>query len=167
MAKTLVTFLSTTGNTRALAEAVFEALPNPKTLLPIQDVRDLDSFDLIFVGFPVQAHSVPVKAEAFLKRIPKGKKIAFFSTHGSLKGHRLSLEAIEHAVVTASQAKVLGTFSCRGNLSPDALEFLGKSPEHQEWTAMAPSASTHPDGHDLEEARAFARWILTLALQRA
>jgi hypothetical protein len=30
---------------------------------------------------------------------------------------------------------------------------------------MAASASTHPDSHDLEDARAFARWIMTLGTQ--
>ena len=42
-----------------------------------------------------------------------------------------------------------------------ALEFLSKSPEHQEWTDMAASAATHPDDKDLLEAREFALKIWT------
>jgi len=167
MANLLVTYYSLTGNTKKVAEAVFEALPQPKTIKPMSEVQSLEEFDLAFVGFPVQSHSVPYKAEKFLQSIPKGKKIALFSTHGSVTGSRLSREAIEHAVVVSSQAKLISTFSCRGKVSPQALEVLSRSPEHEAWVDMAASASTHPNEHDLADARAFALWVLTLGRQRS
>jgi len=166
MSKTLVAYFSATGNTKKLAEAIFEEVQGPKVLLPIEDVEEVDGYGLIFIGFPVHAHSVPYKAEVFLKRIPAGMKIAVFSTHGSLQGHRLSREAVEYAVVLASRAKVLGTYSCRGKLFLKTLDFLKQSPEHAEWADMAPSAGTHPDRHDLEEARNFARLIQAKARQQ-
>jgi len=166
MSNILVAYYSLTGNTKKIAEAIFEALPQPKTIKPMADVQSLAEYDLIFAGFPVQSHSVPYKAERFLQSIPKGKKIALFSTHGSLTGSRLSREAIEHAVVVSSQAKLISTFSCRGKVSAQALEVLSRSPEHEAWVDMAASASTHPNEHDLEEARAFARWALTISRQR-
>jgi len=165
MANLLVTYYSLTGNTKKVAEAIFEALPHPKTIKPMSEVQSLDEFDLVFVGFAVQSHSVPFKAEKFLQSIPKGKKIALFSTHGSVTGSRLSREAIEHAVVVSSQAKLISTFSCRGKVSPQALEVLSRSPEHEAWVDMAASASTHPNEHDLADARAFAQWVLTLGRQ--
>jgi flavodoxin len=164
MHKTLVTYFSRTGNTKKVAESVYEALDGDKTLKPIEDVVGLAEYDLVFIGFPVQSHSVPYKAEEFLKKIPPDKKIALFMTHGSLPGHRLSREAMEYAVVLASRAKVLGTFSCRGKLSPLALEHLEKSPEHQEWVEMAVSANTHPNETDLAEAKVFARFVKTKSL---
>jgi flavodoxin len=166
MSNTLVAYYSVSGNTQKIAEAIFEALPPPKAIHPMAEVRSLEEYDLIFAGFPVQSHSVPYKAEQFLKSIPKGKKLALFSTHGSLTGSRLSREAIEHAVVISSQAKLISTFSCRGKVSPQALEALSRSPEHEAWADMAASASAHPNEHDLSEARAFARWAITLSRQR-
>jgi flavodoxin len=166
MPNTLVAYYSVTGNTRKIAEAIFEAVPPDKAIRPIAEVLSPGEYDLVFAGFPVQSHSVPYKAELFLKSIPKGKKLALFSTHGSLTGSRLSREAIEHAVVISSQAKLISTFSCRGKVSPQALEALSRSPEHEAWTDMAASASTHPNEHDLSEARAFARWVITLSRQR-
>lgn len=166
MNKTLVTYFSRTGNTKKVAEAIYQSLEGEKEIKPIEEVHDLEPYDLIFIGFPVHSHSVPYKVEQFLKGIPAPKKIAFFSTHGSLTGHRLSQEALEHASVVASKAKVLGTFSCRGKLSLQALEALGKSPEHQEWTEMAASAGTHPDEHDLADAKAFAKAIKTQSSHR-
>jgi flavodoxin len=163
MHKTLVTYFSRTGNTRKVAEAIFDALDGDKTLKPIDEVAGLEEYALVFIGFPVQSHSVPYPVEVFLKSIPAAKKIALFCTHGAFPGHRLSREAIEYAVVLASKAKVMGTFAVRGKLSLQALDALSKSPEHQEWTEMAGSAGGHPNDIDLDEARAFARNIKTLA----
>ena len=163
MKKTLVTYYSLTGNTRLIAEAIHQTLPGAKELLPLDQVKNLDGYELMFIGFPVHSHNVPYKVELFLAKIPKGQKIALFSTHGSLAGGRLSREALEHGLVLASRAKVIGTFSCRGKVSLEALEVLKKSPEHEAWADMAASAASHPDSSDLEDARAFARWVVTLS----
>lgn len=165
MRKILVTYYSLTGNTKKIAEAIFEPLEGEKTIKPLEEVNETGNYNLIFVGFPVHSHSVPYAVEKFLRTIPPGKKLALFSTHGSHTGSRLSREALEHAVVLAARVKVLGTFSCRGKVSRDAMEKLKKSPEHSLWTEMAASAHTHPDKDDLEEARAFARWIQAIASQ--
>lgn len=162
MKKILVTYFSLTGNTKKISEAIYEVLPEEKVLLPVEDVQDFDQYRLIFLGFPVHSHSVPIKVEAFLKRIPQGKKLALFSTHGSLTGSRLSREALEYAVVLAAKTNILGTFSCRGKVSSQALEVLMKSPEHKMWTEMAASAYAHPDQEDIKEAKVFARWIMSL-----
>ena len=164
MQKILVTYFSKTGNTKKIAETIYETLEGEKEIKPLEEVEAIDHYNLIFIGFPVHAHSVPYKVEVFLRKIPPNKKIALFSTHGALTGSRLAREAIEHAVVIASQAKVIGTFSCRGKVSPEALEVLSKSPEHEAWADMAASARPHPTERDLEDARAFAKWVTTLAL---
>ncbi|MCK4364078.1 MAG: flavodoxin domain-containing protein [Candidatus Aminicenantes bacterium] len=165
MTKILVTYLSQTGNTKKIAEAIFEGLEGDKTIKLIDEVQEIEDYSLIFIGFPVHSHSVPYKIESFLQKIPQGKKIALFSTHGSLPGGHLATEALEHAAVIASKAKVLGTFSCRGKVSMDTLEILSKSPEHKAWAEMAPSSQTHPDEGDLEDAKSFAKWVMTLSSQ--
>ena len=166
MSKILVTYFSRTGNTKRIAEAIHEEISGDKTLLPMDQVADFSPYGLIFVGFPVQSHSVPYKAEEFLKKIPAGKKVALFSTHGSLAGMNLSREAIEYASVLIAKAKLLGTFTCRGKVSLQALEVLNKSPEHEAWADMAASAATHPDAHDIADAKAFAKWVMTLSAHR-
>ena len=163
MPKTLVTYFSGTGNTKKVAEAVFEALEGDKTIKAIHEVSTVEDYGLVFIGFPIHSHGVPPKVESFIRNLPASKKIAFFCTHGALSGHRLSREGLEHAVVTASKAKVLGTYSCRGKLSYEAIEALKKSPEHLEWTEMAPSADSHPNDIDLAEAKVFAREIRAVA----
>ncbi len=166
MSNILVAYFSLTGNTHKVASSIFAGLPEPKTLKPMTEVQSMAEYDLVFIGFPVHSHSVPMQAEKFLRSVPKGKKIALFSTHGSHTGSRLSREAIEHAVVVSSQARLISTFSCRGKVSPQALEVLGRSPEHEAWTEMAASASTHPNEHDLADAGTFAGWVLTMSRER-
>lgn len=165
MAKTLVTYFSGTGNTKKVAESIYGALPGDKVLLPIDEATDLAPYPLMFIGFPVQSHSLPYPVELFLKKIPAGKKIALFCTHGSLAGSALSREALEYASLIVKGARIVGTFSCRGKVSMKALEVLMKSPEHATWAEMAASAATHPDEADLAEARAFAGYITTLSNQ--
>jgi flavodoxin len=165
MAKTLVTYFTRTGNTKLVAEAIFGALAGDKAIKTMAEAGDLAPYALIVAGFPVQTHSVPYPAEVFLKTIPEGKKVALFSTHGSVTGSHLSREALEYASILLAKAKLVGTFSCRGKVSMKALEILTQSPEHEAWADMAASAATHPDESDLEDARAFARWITTLSAQ--
>jgi flavodoxin len=165
MAKTLVTYFSRTGNTQLVAEAIFGVLTGDKTIRPMAEAGDLTPYSLVLIGFPVQTHSVPYPVEIFLKSVPEGKKVALFSTHGSVTGSSLSREALEYASILVARAKLVGTFSCRGKVSMKALDVLMQSPEHEAWADMAASAATHPDESDLADARSFARWIQTLASQ--
>ena len=86
MTKILVTYLSQTGNTKKIAEVIFEGLEGDKTIKPMDEVQEIEDYGLIFIGFPVHSHSVPYKIESFLQKIPQAEKIALFSTHGSLSG---------------------------------------------------------------------------------
>ncbi|MBU1745978.1 MAG: flavodoxin family protein, partial [Proteobacteria bacterium] len=107
--KVLVTYYSQTGNTEKLARSIYEAIHVEKELRPIQEIKSVEGYDVIFVGFPVHAHSVPAKALPFFKNLPEGQKIALFCTHGSLRGGRLPKQALEHAIGIAARAKILGT----------------------------------------------------------
>ena len=157
MNRTLVTYLSLTGNTKKVAEVIFRSLDGDKILQPLAEAGPLSDDNLILIGFPIHSHSVPFQIESFLKSIPPRKNVALFCTHGSLSGHRLSREAIEYAAILVGHCRLVGTFHCRGKMSFQALDILGRSTEHQEWAEMAPSAATHPDEHDLAEAGLFAR----------
>jgi flavodoxin len=167
MLKTLVTYYSGTGNTKKIAEAIFEALEGEKSIKPYKElqVQEVQEYQLVFIGFPVHSHSVPFAIEKIIRNLPQGKKTAFFSTHGALTGSQLSREALEYTVALAAKSHVLGTFSCRGKVSDQALKILEKSPEHKAWAEIAVSARTHPDDNDLEDARSFALWVQTLAAQ--
>ena len=74
MPKVLVTYFSQTGNTKKIAEAIHDSIDQDKVILPMDKVEDLGPYGLVFIGFPVQSHSVPYKAEVFLKKRPGRKE---------------------------------------------------------------------------------------------
>jgi len=162
--KVLVAYYSETGNTEKLAKAIYEGLEQvEKDILPISEVKEVDEYDLIFCGFPVHSHSVPRKAEEFIKNLPAGKNVAFFATHGSLRGGQLAVTAFYHALSLTSKGMVLGTFGCRGKVKPDLIEaFLNKA-EYRSWALEAQSAAGHPDQGDLEDAKEWANWMIRKA----
>lgn len=164
--KTLVTYHSDTGNTEKLAKAISEGITGTeKTLAAVTEVQHADRYDVYFVGFPVQGGSVPREVEQFIKTIPADKKVAFFATHGSLRGGQLAITAFYHAITLASQTKITGTFGCRGQVKPDIIESMMGNAAHRGWALEAQSATGHPDEADLEDAVEFARMMMTKASQ--
>ena len=162
--KTLVAYYSETGNTRKVAEAIYAAIRHTqKTLLSIDQIEELDSPDLVFCGFPVQHHGVPAKMVHFLERLPKGKKLAIFATHGSLRGGEKAIGAFYAALSLAKGQTILGTFGCRGQVQFQLLDEWAESPQHRAWAIEAQSANGHPDAADLEEASTFAETMMYAA----
>lgn len=158
--KTLVTYFSLTGNTEKLAKAIYDAVHTEKDLVPIHEVKEPEKYDLIFCGFPVVSHSIPPQAANFIRSLPEGKKLAIFSTHGSLRGGQLAVTAIEQAVSLALHNIVLGTFGCRGKVQQKVIDTLMDQPENKAWAQEAQSADRHPDKADLEDASEFAKKIM-------
>jgi flavodoxin len=161
--KALVAYHSRTGNTEKLARAIFEAIHFEKEILPLREVKSFEGYDVIFLGFPVQAHSVPAAVIPFFGKLPPGQPLALFSTHGSLRGGQLPRQAFEQALGLAAKARVLGTFGVRGTVDPQVIDALSRQLEHQGWAEEARSAHGHPDEADLADGREFARGILARA----
>lgn len=155
--KALVTYYSETGNTEKLANAIYDGIEQAKKeIAPIADATDLNTYDVIFCGFPVQSHSVPGKVEAFLKKVPEGKKLAFFATHGSLRGGQLAVTAFYYALTLAKHATIIGTFGCQGKVKQQIIDNLMQKAEHKAWAIEAQGAMGHPDSADLEDGKDFA-----------
>ena len=161
--KALVAFYSESGNTEKLARAIYDGINAPeKEIMPISEANANDK-DVIFIGFPVQASSVPAKVEEFIKSVPEGKKVAYFVTHGSLRGGQLAISALYYAFSLALKVTVLGTFGCRGQVKPNLIDVLLENPEHKAWAMEARSATGHPDNADLEDGKEFASLMIAKA----
>ena len=156
MKQVLVAYYSQTGNTEKVARAIYDALQCEKEIQAISETVDLQGYALIFCGFPIQAHSVPVKAQNFLKKLATGQKVAFFTTHGALKGGQFQKQALEDALSISKNAKVVGTFTCRGKVKQEVIDALTKKLEHEAWVDEAYSAAEHPTPADLQDAADFA-----------
>ena len=157
--KVLVTYYTQTGNTEKVAKSIYEAVTVQKESLPLAQAKAA-GYDLMFCGFPVQAHSVPGKMAEFIKGLPKGQKVVFFATHGSLRGGQLPRQAFESAAGLAAGLKVLGQFGCRGKVDPKVIDALMKKPEHKAWAEEALGADGNPNAADLKEAAEFAQAVV-------
>ncbi|MDY6792085.1 MAG: flavodoxin family protein [Thermodesulfobacteriota bacterium] len=165
--KVLVAYLSEGGNTEKLAKAIFEGIESSeKEILSIKDMDGVEGYDVIFIGFPVQSHSVPGSVEAFAKTLPDGQKIAYFATHGSMKGGELAVTAFYHALTISKNTVILGTFGCRGQVKQSIIDALLQKAEHRGWAMEAQGAAGHPDAADLEDGKDWAQKMIAKALAR-
>ena len=165
--KALVCFFSKTGNTRKVAQALFETLPCQKDLLALEAVPGLEGYDLVFLGFPVWELGPAGPALEFLENKVAGARLALFVTHAMPSegdpGVRKLLDRILGRCRRSAQgAQVLGLFHCRGALSAETAEQLEASghPALQHFARSRDETLAHPDQADLEGARDFARQML-------
>lgn len=159
--KALITYYSESGNTKKVAEGIYDGLTlKNKTISDISNVQNLDDYDIIFCGFPVYDHSVPPKMQAFLKAIPSGSNIAFFSTHGVHTNTVKSKTAFEVAGTLVGSSRILGTFGTRGKVEESVREAYGDKLVNKSWTDESITAVGHPNESDIEDAKQFAAKML-------
>jgi flavodoxin len=118
--KYLVTYWSQTGNTKKVAETIFDALTGEKTIKPFDEVENPGGFDLIFVGFPVMQFGPPQAVKRILAPQTAGKRIALFVTHAMLTK---SEDPLQQAMLAKemtrcrdafSASEIAGVFHCQG-----------------------------------------------------
>ncbi len=158
----LVAYLSQTGNTRKVAEAIYEVLEGEKEIMPLSEVESLEGYDLAFIGFPIHASNPAAEAKAFLEEKGRGKKVALFVTHAAPEDHELVSGFLEKCKAAVSHADLVGMFDCQGELSQAVIDILAKSdnPKYREFAAYGPQTKGQPDDSRLEKARVFARDVV-------
>jgi len=160
--KVIVTYMSQTGNTKKVAEAIFQELKGKKEIKPISEVSSLDGYDLAFVGFPIQGYGPAADAKSFLEQHAKGKNIALFITHASPEDSPELKEWLGGCKAAACAANLLGMFDCQGELSQAVADFMLNSgdPTLAAWAKERPTTVGQPDAARLKKARTFAREIM-------
>jgi flavodoxin len=159
--KTLVTYMSQSGNTKKVAEAIYGELAGEKEIKALSEVKSLEGYDLAFIGFPVLQFDIPPKVRSFLTDNTKGKNIAIFMTHAVPEGFEAIQSWTGSARQTAADANLLGTFDCQGELAQPVIDMLLKAedPQMKAFGEMGPSTKGQPDESRLQKARQFARDI--------
>ncbi len=158
--KYLVVYSSQTGNTKKLAQAVYDALPGEeKRICAVEEAPDPSGFDWIAVGFWLMAGKPDPKAQEYLKRID-GQRVFLFATHGAHPASEHARKAMETAKALLQGGEVVGTFSCQGEVDPKVLEKAKAKDPQPVWLKDAPDAQGHPDAEDLAE---IAAQVKTLA----
>lgn len=161
--KTLVAYVSQTGNTKKVAEAVYESIPDDKEMRELAEVDSLDGYDLTFIGFPINAFSPNPSAKEFLEKNSSGEQIAIFMTHGALEDSEDVGLWLDKAREAAAGAEIVSTFNCQGEVAQPIIDFLLKSdePRMQEFGKLGPTTKGQPDDSRLERARTWAQDVIS------
>ena len=157
--KVLVAYMSATGNTKKVAEAIYGEIDAEKEIKAVNEVEDIGAYDLSFLGFPTHGYGPDKKAKAALDKLCKdGKKVALFVTHAAPEDEPEVAEYMAKFKQAASGAELVGTFSCQGQLAKGVKFIMKISPNKKlRSDAKRDNSQGQPDAGRLEQARAFAR----------
>ncbi len=157
--KALVAYMSKTGNTKKVAEAIFEALDCEKEIMPVEQVADISGYDLSFLGFPVQRFGPDPKTVRLLQQhCQPGRDVALFITHAAPEDEAQLPEWLAGFRTAAGRANIVGIFDCQGQLSKGTKRIMSILPMRGlREIAKRDNSQGQPDATRLARARAFAR----------
>jgi flavodoxin len=155
--KVLVTYQSSTGNTRKVAEAIYGEIDSEKEIKDYREVESLDGYDLAFLGFPIHAYGPDKKARRFLETKTKGRDIVLFITHASPEDWHELPEWLEKFKDAAEGANILGLFDCQGELARGVKFLMRMMPGKPRAQAKIDNSEGQPDLTRLDAARVFTR----------
>jgi flavodoxin len=121
--KACILYISRTGNTRRLAEAIAEL--SKRQVYDIATAPDpslVNDFDLIVIGTPVVGLKTTPEIYSFVRRLPEGtgkKKTILFCTYAIKQG--VTLKILEKELATKGYTNILNV-SKRG-LKPSEADF--------------------------------------------
>lgn len=146
--KSIVIYFSQTGNTKSIAEAIYQGMKQVEKdcrITPLKDIdaRELLNYDLIGIGSPVFGYQEPRNIADFINSWPslKGKYGFSFCTHGTLAGVFVARTV---AALRKKGLTVTGWNDWYGSA------FITNLPKPY-------FTDGHPDAIDLQEAKDFGR----------
>lgn len=165
----LVIYSSTTGNTKAVATAVFNALPGTsKELCDIRDYHYDREAKFYFIGFWTNRGSCDISILSLLSSL-HGKKVALFGTCGMGRNAAYYQRIAGNVSAFVSEdCEYLGSFLCQGKMPEEVLlkyENLQKEnpAEAESISRMIQNfheAASHPNEEDFTHAQDFVTKIL-------
>ena len=123
--KGLIIYSSKTGNTKRMAEKIYEVLKD-KQQMTIKDIRDapeVEQFDFILLGGWIDRGTLETKTLKLLKTI-KNKKIGLFATLGAMPDSEHGRKVIKNIEDLLNDRDSLGQYICPGLVDPKMIEKL-------------------------------------------
>ncbi|MDH4211785.1 MAG: flavodoxin family protein [candidate division WOR-3 bacterium] len=115
--RVIVVYYSQTGNTKKIAQAIFQVIKTKKHLKEVKEIDSLEGYDLVFVGFPLHYGGPAKPAKNFLEKHAQGKKIALFVTHSTREDSKGLQKWLAKCKKVAQEAELVGFFNCQGNIN--------------------------------------------------
>jgi flavodoxin len=157
--KALVAYMSSTGNTKKVAEAIYGEISVEKEIKPVDEVESLNGYDISFLGFPTHGYGPDKRTRGVLEKLCRDKKrVALFVTHAAPEDEPEVAEYMAKFKQAAAGSEVVGTFDCQGQLASGVKFIMKISPNKKlRSDAKRDNSRGQPDSSRLEKARAFAR----------
>lgn len=153
----LVAYMSRTGNTKKVAEAIYGAIPEPKEMKRVEDVTSLEGYDLSFLGFPMHNFGPDKPVKTFLGKHVRDRTIALFITHMSPEDAPPLRGWVQKFRDASVGANIVGVFNCQGQASR-LIKALMLIPLF--FMRQSDTSQGQPDAERLERARVFAKEIM-------
>ncbi len=151
--KNLIVYSSKTGNTKKLAEALYDYIPGPKEIAPVTEAPEPEGYTFIGVGFRLENGEPDKAAQEYLKKIIDDCQVFLFLTHACKRGSEMVKNAFKIARELPKNARIVGDFDCLGEVPEDILEELRKKDPVPEWVSEADAAKGHPNEEDIREMK--------------
>lgn len=128
--KILVTYSSKTGNTKKLAQGIYSGIgEQDKNLCSMQEVENLEEYDIILAGYWVDKGGPNTEAAEFLKKI-NGKKVGIFATLAFWPDSEHAFQSlIAGENLVKENNHVIGKYICQGKLDEKVITMFEKMPE--------------------------------------
>ena len=155
-----IVFSSQTGNTKLLAEALKNSLPQEECLyIGTPDPKALNA-DTLYVGFWTDKGNADAASLSFLKLL-QDKKVFLFGTAGFGGSEEYFHRILKNVQKSLGRSnKIIGTFMCQGKMPQSVRERYVKMKENPEHPTNLDAliknfdcALSHPDMDDLERLK--------------
>jgi len=160
--KVLVAYMSKTGNTKKVAEAIFEEISDEKEIKPIDEVDSIEGYDIAFLGFPIHQMG-PDKKTAHLmeKHCVTGRNVVLFITHAAPEESPDLPPMIEKFRQAARGSNIIDMFDCQGELDKTTKRIMSILPNAKlRQCARQDNSKGQPDKTRLDGASAFSRNVM-------
>lgn len=160
--KVLVAYMSKTGKTKKVAEAIFEEIGDKKELKTIDEVNSIEDYDVAFLGFPIHQMGPDKKTEKIIeKQCIDGRKVVLFITHAAPEDNQDLPPMLDKFREAAHGANIIGLFDCQGELDKTTKRIMSILPNAQlRLWAKQDNSKGQPDKARLDRARAFTRNVM-------
>ncbi|MFP4309698.1 MAG: flavodoxin family protein [Desulfococcaceae bacterium] len=163
--KSLLVYSSRTGNTEKVARAIFEVLPEPREIYPVETAPPAEGYDFVALGFWVDKGRPDERASRYMATV-RDQVVGLFGTLGAEPDSEHARTCIRRAMEMMSERnRVAGALLCQGRVDPAVVAAMQRHapnthPMTPERRARLREAEKHPDETDLRNAqRIFARII--------
>jgi flavodoxin len=160
--KVLVAYMSKTGNTKKVAEVIFEEIGDEKEIRPIDEVDSIEGYDVAFLGFPIHMEGPDKKAARLLeKHCVDGRRVVLFITHAAPEDSDELPPMLDKFRQAARGANIVDMFDCQGQLDKTTRRIMSVLPSAKlrRW-AKEDNSTGQPDKIRLDRARAFSRSVM-------